>query len=141
MTKTTVPASVSIKVIPQLQQETEVFCEIEPDGAAHQYVKGGVIKLKKQGQQYDLTFELEDGDVPGLEFTDPPFSSSASGCPSGGSNDGQFTNPQVKPNTNGRACTVTAVPGNHKNAVHYSLHFTDGSSCDPIIINGGTNLL
>lgn len=138
MNEIKVPERVTVTVSPQIDDAEWVYCEIDPDGPANKYVKGGVIKLPKPGQTYELTFQLEDGDIPGLEFDDPPFSSDSSKCPDQGDNDAQFSNPQVKPHTNARACTVEVTPNPAKNAVHYALHFTNGKSCDPIIINGKT---
>lgn len=129
---------VDVTVTPRIRQNKQVYCEIDAAGSSNKNVKGGVIKLPDEEQDYQLTFNLEDGDVPGLEFAAAPFSSDGAGCPAAGSNDPQFSAPQVKPGSNKRVCTVRVRPKKGKNVVHYSLHFTNGDVCDPIIINGKT---
>ena len=130
----TASVAIGVDVTPKLQQGNSIFCEIDPSpGTPGRFVKGGAIKLPAGGQ-YDLTFNLQPGDVPGLQFDDnDPFCSDRSNCPAPGANDGQYSNPQV---TSPTTLSVEATPAPPRNAVYYRLNFGGGTYCDPIIING-----
>lgn len=130
--------AVSVDVTPMLQQGNEIFCEIDPSqGTPGKFVKGGVIKLPAGGQ-FDLTYNLKAGDIPGLQFdAADPFCSDASTCPAPGAQNGQYANPRVTAPT---TLSVEAAPVPPRNAVHYRLNFSNGTYCDPIIINGIGNL-
>src|SRR5882724_6782783 len=86
---------VNVDVTPKIRQGDAIYCEIDAGaGTPGRLVKGGVIKLPPGGS-YQVNFQLQDGDVPGLQF-DPnnPFSSDSNGCPTGLGNNGQFQ-PQI----------------------------------------------
>jgi hypothetical protein len=130
------PVGLTVDVTPKIVVGSEVICEVDAAaGTPHKYVKGGLIKLPPGGA-YTITFQLQSGDVPNLQFdTNNPFWSDST-CPSGPCNDGQL-NPNIPCNTT--SLVVDATPRPPKNAVHYRLNLTapDGSQlyCDPIIIN------
>jgi hypothetical protein len=125
---------INVYVTPELQQGDAVFCEIDrAPGTPGHFVRGGAVKLPAGGQ-YEINFILQTGQVPGLEFdANDPFCSDPNTCPAPGQNDGQYTNPRVTAPT---TLTVDADPAPPRNAVHYRLNFSNGTYCDPIIING-----
>jgi hypothetical protein len=128
--------TVSVLVTPLLQDGNEMVCAIEAaDGASKNYVKGGVVILNPPGD-YDLVFELDDTNFPGLQFDgNDPFWCSANSCPRGPSSSSHFGNPHVPSGSNGRQAKVNTNPSNGKKPFHYSLNFSDGTRCDPIVIN------
>jgi hypothetical protein len=130
----TARTAIKVYVTPQLQQEDAVFCEINrPSGTPARFLRGGVVKLPPGGH-YEINFILREGEVAGLEFdANDPFCSDPNTCPAPGMNDPQFTNPR---RTEATIVKVNADPVQPKNAVHYRLNFSNGSYCDPIIING-----
>ena len=134
MSKGTGGTLVKVKVKPLIRQGNDTICSIEPgDPASEAYVQGGVINLQPSGT-FDLSFEIVDGDVQGLEFDGDPFWCTSHACPGGPAQNQYFQNPHVSAG-NKRVSNVTAVRGGGRNAYHYSLNFSDGSRYDPIIIN------
>lgn len=129
----TMTVPIKVQVTPLLRQGTSVYCDIDAaPGTPGKFVKGGNIKLPAGGE-YDLTFELQPGNVSGLQFnSSDPFCSDSNNCPQMGQQNSQYSNATA----NGTTLTVHAKPAQPKNACHYRLNFADGSSCDPIIING-----
>lgn len=134
-----VPTPVNVEVTPKLVQGNTVVCEIDPaPGTPARYVRGGVIKLPPNAAGYQLNFELQPGDVPGLLFDGGPngaFWCDQNSCPGGPMNNSnnQLQNPHVL--NGGRTLRVAATPQGPTNAVHYSLNFNNGGRYDPIIIN------
>ena len=134
--KVEAPVGLTVDITPKIVVGSEVICEVDAAaGTPHRYVKGGLIKLPPGGT-YTITFQLQTGDVPNLQFdTGNPFWSDNT-CPTMAVNNGQLS-PNVPCNTT--TLVVDATPQPPKNAVHYRLNLTaqDGSSlyCDPIIIN------
>ena len=129
--------NVEVEVTPKLIQGPMVVCEIDPGPGSGGKVKGGVIKLRR-GADYQIVFELQDGDVPGLQFAQGgsnAFWCDINTCPTsaGNNSNGQLTNPTV--DSTGRKLTVDATPTAQKNAVHYRLNFNNGCNFDPIIIH------
>ena len=126
---------IEVHVTPELQQGSTVFCEIDrAPGTPGHLVKGGAIKLPPGGQ-YEINFVLQPGQVPGLQFdANDPFCADANNCPVPGDNNAQYSSPRVDPA--GTKLTIDADPSPPRNAVHYRLNFTNGTYCDPIIING-----
>jgi hypothetical protein len=127
---------VRVAVTPTLVQGGTVVCEIDGGPGAGGKVKGGIIKLK--GGPYQLMFEIQTGDVPGLQFdkgAGGAFWCDMDSCPAGLGNNsnGQLSNPVVSPD--GLTLTVDADPKPPRNAVHYSLNFNNGCRYDPIIIH------
>ena len=128
--------TINVRVTPLLQDGNDMVCAIEAaDAASQSYVKGGVVVINPAGD-YDLVFELDNQNFPGLEFdaTDP-FWCAANNCPRGPANDSHFQNPHVPSGSNGRQAKVNTNPSHGKKPYHYSLNFSDGSRCDPIVIN------
>lgn len=134
--------SISIDVTPKFVQNTPqgttVVCEIDQSGGGNSEVKGGLIKLKKS-DNYKLTFKIQPGDVPGLQFDQGAggaFWCEVDSCPESPKNNskGQLKNPQVDP-ANPTILTLDADPDGTKNAVHYSLNFNNGGRFDPVIIH------
>jgi hypothetical protein len=128
---------VAVDVTPKLVQGNTVVCEIDAGSGAGGKVKGGIIKLQR-GNYYQLVFVLQQGDVPGLQFTQGgsnAFWCDMNSCPTASSNNSnnQLSNPTVSPD--GLTLTVDADPKPPKNAVYYSLNFNNGGSYDPIIIH------
>jgi hypothetical protein len=135
MSKATAGA-INVRVTPLAQQGNETVCAIEAgDPSSANYVKGGVVVLNPPGQ-YDLVFQLDDTNFPGLQFDGgDPFWCSANSCPQGPSNNPHFGNPHVPSGSNGRQAKVSTNPSNGRQFFHYSLNFSDGSRYDPIVIN------
>lgn len=126
---------VTIEVTPKLVQGTTVVCEIDPAPGSNAHVKGGVVKLKKD-DSYQLIFEIQPGDVPGVQFDQGANGAiwcEMNSCPAapGNNSSGQVKNPRVGPPT---TLAVDVDPDGSRNAVHYRLNFNVGNY-DPIIIH------
>ena len=136
MARRPVTIDVTPKLVQNTPQGTIVVCEIDQSGGGNSEVKGGIIKLKKTND-YKLTFKIQPGDVPGLQFdANGPFWCDTNSCPGGPGNNsnGQLKNPQIDP-TDPTVLTVDADPDGTKNAVHYSLNFNNNGRFDPVIIH------
>jgi hypothetical protein len=143
--------AVNVSVTPKVKQGDKVYCEIDRGPhTSSQHVKGGIIKLPRSGETYEVNFAIDttaaEGGAEGLSWAEGQmecqtpassfkgsnaFWSNQGSCPSGPMQDSQVKSVDVA----GTVLTVTIVPDGNKNVVHYSLNFADGSSCDPIIIN------
>jgi hypothetical protein len=145
-TKTTV----NVEVTPKLKQGSETYCEIDAASGSGQFVKGGIIKLRKSGAGYEVKFKLmspatlggddhcwkpdddrlraEDGCAATVSSA---FWSHRGACPTSAMQDSQVKNVTIS----GDVLTVEIVPDGSPNAIHYSLNFADGTSFDPIIIH------
>lgn len=128
--------TIRVRVTPFARQGNEVICAIEPgDDSSKTYVRGGLVLLDPPGD-YDVVFELADGNYPDLQFDDrSPFWCSPQSCPRVSSTDPHFNNPHVPSGSNGRQAKVNTNSTRGRSPFHYSLNFTDGSRCDPIVIN------
>ena len=126
--------SVDMQVTPLKKHGKELACAI-----AGTSVDGGVIELGT-ANSHTMTFQLMDGNVPGLKFVSDadnyPFSSTTDDCPRRGDQVNQFTSMTLSPDR--RTLTVVADPGSDP-IVHYALRFEDEDAkvfkWDPIIIN------
>ncbi|HET9813051.1 MAG TPA: hypothetical protein VFP57_05270 [Sphingomicrobium sp.] len=141
--------TVDVEVTPQLKQGAQTYCEIDPAPGSNHYVKGGMIKLPKNGAEFEINFSLigaaamgeeddacwkpedDQGDAASSRAVSSAFWSNRGSCPTSAMQDSQVTNVKVA----GNVLTVTIVPDGSKNAIHYSLNFADGTSFDPIIIH------
>jgi hypothetical protein len=125
-----VPQGVTVDVTPIFGNGT--VCQIDAgDGPSHSFVHGGVINLHGN-PSFDVTWQLQPGDSPGLGFdTANPIWSSQAGCPSGSCQDAQIT----VQSCSGTTLITTITPQRPPNAVHVSLGWSNGNRFDPIIIN------
>jgi hypothetical protein len=126
-----------VDVTPEIQIGNSVICWITAaPGTPPGFVRDGVIMLPPGGS-FEISFHLQPGKVPGLQYNPgDAFCTDFNGCPALGTHNdgGQYSNPRV--DNAGRTLVIDADPNAPRNAVHYRLNFTNGVSCDPIIING-----
>lgn len=138
MARRPITIDVTPKLVQNTAQGTLVLCEIDQSGGGNSNVKGGLIKLRR-GSDYQLTFQIQPGDVPGLQFdqgANGAFWCDMDSCPGGPGNNsqGQLNNPRVDPHDPTKL-TVDADPDGTRNGVHYRLNFNNGGSFDPVIIH------
>lgn len=121
---------VTVDVTPVFDDGT--VCEIVAgDGPSHAFVHGGIINLHGNSE-FEVTWNLQPGDSPGLAFdSKDPIWSSQEGCPGGSCNDPQFT----VESCGGTKLVTKVKPAKPKNAVHVSLGWSNGKRFDPIVIN------
>jgi hypothetical protein len=126
--------SVDLLIKPLKKHGKELVCAITGS-----VVDGGVIQLGS-ANSHTMTFQLVDGDVPGIQFVseaEDPFCSMADDCPKKGDQIAQFPNPPTV-SADRRTLTVIADPGTDS-IVHYALRFKGENdktlTWDPIIIN------
>lgn len=129
---------VEIEVTPLMVQDGLAICEVKPGANSTGKVTGGVIRLKKSEGPFKLRFKIVDTHKTGLTFNldaDEAFWCNAKACPQTKMNNskGQLSQATVDPD--GLSIHVIDTPGNHRNAIHYSLGFSDGSRLDPVIIH------
>lgn len=128
--QTAMPQGVAVDVTPVFGNGS--VCQIDPgDGPSHAFVHGGIINLHGN-PSYQVTWQLQQGNSPGLQFdTSNPIWSDQSGCPSGACQDSQIS----VVSCNATTLVTNVDPAPPQNAVHVSLGFSNGTRFDPIIIN------
>lgn len=128
---------VEIDVTPEAVNGRDVCCRIEPTTPDdEQYVSCGTITLPFDGGPYELNFHLRDGNAADLTFDDRrPWSCREGRCPDVDDEDErQFPRGSRRIDREGKLLKVRATPAG-RNKRYYSLNFTGGVRCDPIIIH------
>lgn len=128
---------VQIDVTPAFIEHPSACCRIEPTTSDDvQYVSGGIITLPVRGGPYELNFHLKDGIAADLEFDEQrPWSCRPDQCPDIGDQDErQYPREGQRVEKHGTLLKVRSRPAG-QNMRYYSLNFTGGVRCDPVIIH------
>ena len=84
----------------------------------------------------DITFNLVDNTGQGVQFdTTNPFGNQKGHCPTGPGSPKSPLSLESSPAPTATSFTMGAAPTNGKAVSYYRLNFTNGLSCDPIIIH------
>lgn len=130
--------TVEIDVTPEAVKGRDVCCRIEPTTRDdEQYVTDdGKIILPSDRGPYELNFHLRDGKAADLTYDEGgPWSCREGGCPEVDDQDErQFPTQAQRIDREGKLLKVRATPAG-KNSRYYSLNFTGGVRCDPVIIH------
>lgn len=126
--------TLTVTVTPFDRSGRHIQCEIGGPSTGEGRVDGGVIFLD-EGHDFDITFDLQDGEEPGLEWATDPLWIQWDRCPRAQVVDAPFK--QASKGSSKRS-TVAVDASSRSGVLHYRMNFRlNGQSvyCDPIIIH------
>lgn len=124
---------IKVKVTKTGGSGNNVDCTIEPDDpGSGPYVSGNKIGLPNNNGPFRIQFRLTNVDW------DPnnPFTTRVNNCPSPGAKT-NYDEQIFLQSPNGKSLTILNLNGLDPCEIHYRMNFSDGTSCDPIMDNGG----
>lgn len=122
-----------VTVTPFDHSGRHIQCEVGGPASGNARVSGGVIFLD-EGHDFDITFDLQDGEEPNLEWASDPLWIQWDRCPRAQVVEAPFRRPTKGSN---KRSTVAVDAINRSGVLHYRMNFKlNGQTvyCDPIII-------
>jgi hypothetical protein len=125
--------AIKVKVTKTGGSGNNIDCTIEPaDPGSGPYVSGNRIGLPKNDGPFRIEFTLTN-----LEWDpDNPFTTRANNCPPVGAK-ANYDEQIFLQSPKDKSLTIVNLNAFDPCEVHYRMNFSDGTSCDPIMDNGG----
>lgn len=123
-----------VTVTPVAVTHSHVDCDISGPTTPDFRVEGGVIFIG-EGNACDITFDLQDGAEPDLEWASDPLWIQSNACPRNQIVDRPFRNPT---RSSTKMSSVQVDPDSRAGVLHYRMNFRLNGRrlyCDPVIIH------